>query len=106
MDKDLFIARYESLRRRHRMVVIVALLPFFGALVWFLFLTNYPTRLVQSFAAVTAGLLVAALCFGGIWATKLAKFSVTTWPRLAPSDELRNRVRRVLQPMLECIRSI
>jgi hypothetical protein len=72
VDSDLFITRYEALRRRHRIVVIVALIPFFCVLVWFLFLTNYPTRLVGSADAAKAGLVLLALCFGGIGATELA----------------------------------
>ncbi len=72
LDKEQFLARYERLLRARNRVMIAALLPFFATLTWFLFLTDYPRRLVESWSAARAAVLLLWLCFAGIGVTELA----------------------------------
>jgi hypothetical protein len=43
-------------------------LPFFVALLWFLFATDYAFQLLRSWRAAASGFALLVLCFGGIWA--------------------------------------
>jgi hypothetical protein len=72
MTPEEFHVRHHRLDRLLTVAMVVLLAPFFGVLIWFLFWTDYPFRLAESWRAAGAGLLVLALLLGGIGAWSLS----------------------------------